>query len=70
MPRLQDVAFAIVAHVRTSLRLPAETALDVTPRTLYRHHEQIRTHLQVRNWGPEARRAVRAFLSVANVGCQ
>jgi hypothetical protein len=41
----------------TSLRLPAATALDVTPRTLYRHHEQIRAHLQVRSWGPEARRA-------------
>jgi Tn3 transposase DDE domain/Domain of unknown function (DUF4158) len=57
MPRLQDVPFAIVAHVRASLRLPAETALDVTPRTLYRHHEQVRTHLQVRSWGPEARHA-------------
>jgi hypothetical protein len=42
---------------RASLRLPADTALDVTPRTLYRHHEQIRAHLQVRSWGPEARRA-------------
>ena len=57
LPRLQDVPFAIVAHVRSSLGLPAETALDVTPRTLYRHHEQVRTHLQVRNWGPAARRA-------------
>lgn len=57
MPRLQDVPFAIVALVRSSLRLPAETALDVTPRTPYRHHEQIRTHLQVRSWGSEARRA-------------
>ncbi|MBV9547425.1 MAG: DUF4158 domain-containing protein [Chloroflexi bacterium] len=44
MPCLQGVPFAIVAHVRASLRLPADTALDVTPRTLYRHHEQIRTH--------------------------
>ena len=57
MPRLQDVPFAVVAHVRASLRLPVDTALDVTPCTLYRHHEQIRTHLQVKSWGPEARRA-------------
>src|SRR4030081_1788260 len=27
------------------------------PRTLYRHHEQIRTHLQVKTWGAEARHA-------------
>ena len=56
-PRLQDVPFAIVTHVRSSLRLPSDTALDVTPRTLYRHHEQIRTHLQVKGWGAEARHA-------------
>ncbi len=31
------------------------TALEVTPRTLYRHHEQIRAHLQVKAWGAEAR---------------
>jgi len=57
LPRLQDVPFAVVTHVRSSLRLPSDTALDVTPRTLYRHHEQIRTHLQVKSWGAEARRA-------------
>jgi hypothetical protein len=54
---LQDLPFAIVTHVRSSLRLPSDTALDVTPRTLYRHHEQIRTHLQVKTWGHEARHA-------------
>jgi TnpA family transposase len=57
VPRLQDVPFGIVAHVRSSLRLQSDTALDVTPRTLYRHHEQIRTQLQVKSWGAEARRA-------------
>jgi hypothetical protein len=57
LPRLQDVPFAIVSHVRSSLRLPSDTALDITPRTLYRHHEQIRTHLQVKSWGAQARRA-------------
>src|SRR6266542_5047360 len=56
-PRLQDVPFAIVTHVRSSLRLPSETALDVTPRTLYRHHQQNGTHLQVRTGGSEARHA-------------
>src|SRR5438270_12322175 len=57
LPRLQDVPFAVVTHVRSSLRLPSETALDVTPRTLYRHHEQIRTHLRVKSWGAQARHA-------------
>jgi len=56
-PRLQNVPFAVVTHVRSSLRLPSDTALDVTPRTLYRHHEQIRTHLRVKSWGAEARHA-------------
>lgn len=63
--RLQDVPFAVVAHVRSSLRLPADTALDVTPRTLYRHHDQIRTHLQVTTWRPEARRATIAAVHEA-----
>ena len=57
LPRLQDVPFAVVTHVRSSLRLPSDTALDVTPRTLYRHHKQIRTHLQIKTWGAEARHA-------------
>jgi len=38
VPRLQDVPFAIIGHIRSCLRLPSDTALDVTPRTLYRHH--------------------------------
>jgi hypothetical protein len=54
-PTVEDLTF--VSHVRSSPRRPSDTALDVTPRTLCRHHEQIRTHLQVKNWGPEARHA-------------
>jgi Domain of unknown function (DUF4158) len=55
LPRLQDVPFAVVAHIRSCLRLPPNTALDVGARTLYRHHAAIRDFLQVRPWGPEAR---------------
>jgi TnpA family transposase len=55
MPRLQDVPFAIIGHIRSSLRLPSDTSLDVTPRTLYRHHQSIRDYLEVRGWGREAR---------------
>ena len=29
LPRLQDVPFAVVAHIRSCLRLPPNTALDV-----------------------------------------
>jgi hypothetical protein len=56
-PRLQDVPFAVVAHVRSCLRLPPGTALDVTPRTLYKHHAAIRAFLRVQPRGPAARHA-------------
>ena len=55
LPRLPDVPFAVVVHVRSCLRLPPNTALDVGARTLYRHHAAIRDFLQVRSWGHEAR---------------
>lgn len=57
LPRLQEVPFAVIAHIRSCLRLPLGTALDVTPRTLYKHHAAIRTFLRVQPWGPEARHA-------------
>jgi hypothetical protein len=55
LPRLQDVPFAVVAHIRSCLRLPPNTALEVGARTLYRHHAAIRDFLQVRPWGTDAR---------------
>jgi TnpA family transposase len=68
MPRLQDVPFAIIGHVRSCLRLPSDTSLDVTPRTLYRHHQSIRDYLQVRGWGRVARHvAVEAAYRAAQV---
>jgi hypothetical protein len=51
LPSLQDVPFAVVAHIRSCLRLPPNTALDVGTRTLYRHHAAIREFLEVRPWG-------------------
>jgi len=54
LPRLQEVPFAVVAHIRSCLRLPPNTAPDVGARTLYRHHAAIRDFLQVRPWGPAA----------------
>jgi hypothetical protein len=68
LPRLQDVPFAVIGHIRSSLRLPPDTALDVTPRTLYRHRQSIRDYLQVRDWGREARHvAVEAAYRAAQV---
>jgi hypothetical protein len=64
-PRLQDVPFAIVTHLRSCLRLPHDTALDVTPRTLYKHHQAIRSYLRVTAWGPEARHAAVAAVHEA-----
>jgi hypothetical protein len=54
-PRLQEVPFAVVAHLRSCLRLPADTSLEVTPRTLYKHHAAIREYLRVIAWGAHAR---------------
>ena len=68
LPRLQDVPFAVIAHVRSCLRLPPDTALEVGERTLYRHHAAIRDFLQVRPWGPAARRvAIAAVHQAARV---
>jgi hypothetical protein len=55
MPRLRDVPSAIISHIRSCLRLPSDTSLDIAPRTLYHHHQSIRDYLQVRGWGREAR---------------
>jgi TnpA family transposase len=54
-PRLQDVPFPVLAHIRSCLRLSPDTTLEVTPRTLYKHHQAIREFLQVTAWGSEAR---------------
>jgi Domain of unknown function (DUF4158) len=48
MPRLQDVPFAIIGHIRSCLRLPPDTSLDVTPRTLYGIAIAIEKFLSVR----------------------
>src|SRR5713226_9104918 len=54
LPRLQDVPFAVVAHIRSCLRLPPNRALDIGVRTLYRHHAAIREFLNVRPWESDA----------------
>ena len=54
-PRLQDVPFPVLAHIRSCLRLSPDTTLEVTPRTLYKHHQAIGEFLQVTAWGSEAR---------------
>ena len=35
LPRLQDVPFAVITHIRSCLRLPPTTALDVGPRSAH-----------------------------------
>ncbi len=54
-----------MAHLRSCLRLPPDTALEVGERTLYRHHAAIRDFLQVRPWGPDARLAAAAAVHQA-----
>jgi len=69
MPRLDDIPAAIVAHMRTHLRLPSAVTLGYdSPRTLYRHHQAVRDYLQVTADGPQARHvAVAAMHGAAQV---
>lgn len=47
-PGLEDVPIAVVHHIRGTLHLPPELALEYDePRTLYRHHRLIREYLKV-----------------------
>lgn len=61
-PQLEDVPSAVVTHIRCCLRLTFEVTIDVTPRTLYRHHQAVRDHLRVEPWGPKARHVATAAM--------
>jgi Domain of unknown function (DUF4158) len=65
LPRLQDVPFAVVTHIRSCLPLPPNTAPDVGARTLYRHHAAIREFLRVRPWDPAARHVATTVVHTA-----
>lgn len=56
-PALATLPDELVQHVRQALRLDEEVPLGYDePRTLYRHHQMIRTHLGITSWGKAARR--------------
>lgn len=56
VPRLADVPVVVAAHLRTHLRLPADTPVGYdSPRTMYRHHQAVRAYLGVAPYGAGAR---------------
>jgi TnpA family transposase len=58
-PELDAIPAAIVQHIRLALKIPSEVMPGYTVgRTLYRHHEAIRAHLQVRPFDGEAQRLI------------
>jgi hypothetical protein len=65
-PSLAEVPVVIVGHLRGSLGLPTEIrpGYDET-RTLYRHHQAIRTFLEVRPYGPAGRHVAAAAVHQA-----
>lgn len=65
-PRLAEVPLALIQHLRAALGQPADLAPEVTPWTLYRYHQAIRTHLQVTPYDRQARHlAARAVYEAA-----
>jgi TnpA family transposase len=56
-PNLDEVPVAIVDHIRGSLDVRRDVRPVVTARTLYRHHQAIRSYLGVAPYGPHARHA-------------
>jgi len=65
-PDLDDIPDAIVQHIRMTLKIPQ----DVTPgypndRTLYRHYEAIRAHLNVRAFDVQARQIIQQTVQQA-----
>lgn len=68
-PRLEIIPPVVVDHIRGVLGLPAATPLAYdSPRTLYRHHQLIRTYLQITPYGVTARHlATRAVARAAEV---
>lgn len=68
-PRLEMIPRAVVHHIRSCLRLPADLSpVYDNPRTLYRHHKAIREYLEVVPYGKFARHvATEAMFKAAQV---
>jgi hypothetical protein len=65
-PDLNEIPKEIIQHVRIALQLPPETLLGYTSaKTLYRHHEAVRSYLNVKAFDAEARRLIEEAVSKA-----
>jgi hypothetical protein len=56
-PPVAGVPPVVVDHLRSFLRVDPDVQPDVTPRTLYRHHQAVRAYLGVEAWGHAGRHA-------------
>jgi len=46
-PAPQQIPGAIISHIRGEMKLPEDLVPDITPRTLYKYHATIHTHLKI-----------------------
>ena len=46
-PAPQQIPGAIIGHMRGEMKLPEDLVPDITPRTLYKYHAAIRSHLKI-----------------------
>ena len=62
-PAPQQIPGVIITHIRGVMRLPEDLVPDITPRTLYKYHAAIRTHLNINGEGKHIRHIARKAVS-------
>jgi hypothetical protein len=62
-PAPQQIPEAIITHIRGVMKLPEDLVPDITPRTLYKYHAAIRTHLKINGDGKQIRHIARKAVS-------
>ena len=62
-PAPQQIPGAIITHIRGVMKLPEDLVPDITPRTLYKYHAAIRTHLKINGDGKQIRHIARKAVS-------
>lgn len=55
-PAPQEIPGTIIEHIRSAMKLAEDVLPDITPRTLYKYHAAIRTHLKVNADSKQIRR--------------
>ncbi|GHO71836.1 hypothetical protein KSC_107280 [Ktedonobacter sp. SOSP1-52] len=67
-PNPQEIPGAVISHIRAMMRFPDDLVPDIVPRTMYRYHAAIRTHLDIISNGKVIRHvAAQAVYNAAQV---